>query len=179
MGAWWLYFLTQVGNDHAEYELQKLATDRLHATFLIQSDPQVRADPAELAGRLLSPPGLRANRGRGRGRGRPGGAAKIRRRGPGHPQHVPLRGVFLPDPAGGRLDHPVSCPGAARSSSRRPASCSWPAPPTNSRRPWPACGSTPKPWAARGWATRPARASAAAWSRTSPAWRAWWTRCCP
>lgn len=45
MGAWWLYFLTNVGNDRAEFELQKLATDKLHATFLIQSDPQVREDP--------------------------------------------------------------------------------------------------------------------------------------
>ena len=45
MGAWWLYFLTNVGNDRAEYELQKLATDKLHASFLIQSDPQVREDP--------------------------------------------------------------------------------------------------------------------------------------
>jgi signal transduction histidine kinase len=45
MGAWWLFFLTNVGNDRAEYQLQKLATDKLHATFLIQSDPQVREDP--------------------------------------------------------------------------------------------------------------------------------------
>ena len=45
MGAWWLYFLTQVGDDRAEYELQKMATDKMHATFLIQSDPQVREDP--------------------------------------------------------------------------------------------------------------------------------------
>ena len=45
MGAWWVYFLSNVGNDRAEYELQKLATDKLHATFLIQSDPQVREDP--------------------------------------------------------------------------------------------------------------------------------------
>jgi signal transduction histidine kinase len=45
MGAWWIYFLTNVGNDRAEFELQKLATDKLHAIFLIQSDPQVREDP--------------------------------------------------------------------------------------------------------------------------------------
>jgi len=45
MGAWWLYFLTQVGNDRAEYELQKLANDKLHATFLIQSDSKVGENP--------------------------------------------------------------------------------------------------------------------------------------
>jgi signal transduction histidine kinase len=50
MGAWWLYFLTNLGNDRAEYELQKLTTDKLHATFLIQSDAQVRQDPQRWLG---------------------------------------------------------------------------------------------------------------------------------
>ena len=50
MGAWWLYFLTQVGNDRAEYELQKMATDKLHATFLIQSDPRVKNNPRAFLG---------------------------------------------------------------------------------------------------------------------------------
>ena len=50
MGAWWLYFLTQVGNDRADYEIQKLATDKMHASFLIQSDPQVRANPRAYLG---------------------------------------------------------------------------------------------------------------------------------
>ena len=50
MGGWWLYFLTQVGNDRAEYELQKMATDKLHATFLIQSDPRVRDNPQAFLG---------------------------------------------------------------------------------------------------------------------------------
>jgi len=50
MGAWWLYFLTNVGNDRAEFELQKLSTDKLHATFLIQSDPHVRQDPQRWLG---------------------------------------------------------------------------------------------------------------------------------
>ena len=50
MGAWWLYFLTNLGNDRAEVELQKLTTDKLHATFLIQSDLQVRQDPKKWLG---------------------------------------------------------------------------------------------------------------------------------
>jgi len=50
MGAWWLYFLTNVGNDRAEYEIQKLSSDKLHATFLIQSDPHVRQDPQRWLG---------------------------------------------------------------------------------------------------------------------------------
>jgi len=50
MGAWWLYFLTNVGNDQAEYELQKLSTDKMHATFLIQSDPHVRQNPQSFLG---------------------------------------------------------------------------------------------------------------------------------
>ncbi len=50
MGAWWLYFLTQVGNDKAEYEIQKMATNKMHATFLIQSDPRVREDPQGFLG---------------------------------------------------------------------------------------------------------------------------------
>jgi signal transduction histidine kinase len=50
MGAWWLYFLTQVGNDRADYQIQKLATDKMHASFLIQSDPQVRENPRAYLG---------------------------------------------------------------------------------------------------------------------------------
>jgi len=50
MGAWWLYFLTQVGNDRADYEIQKLASDKMHASFLIQADPQVQANPQAFLG---------------------------------------------------------------------------------------------------------------------------------
>jgi signal transduction histidine kinase len=45
MGVWWMYFLTHESNVHAEFRKQKLANDRLHAAFLIQSDPRVQADP--------------------------------------------------------------------------------------------------------------------------------------
>jgi len=45
LGAWWIYFLTSVGQDQAEARLQKLANDRIHATFLLQSEPEVRMDP--------------------------------------------------------------------------------------------------------------------------------------
>ena len=45
MGVWWVYFLTTESNAQAESEKQKLANDRLHAVFLIQSNPEVRNDP--------------------------------------------------------------------------------------------------------------------------------------
>lgn len=45
MGIWWIYFLTQESTVHAQFKKQKLANDRLHASFLIQSDPRVAADP--------------------------------------------------------------------------------------------------------------------------------------
>ena len=60
MGAWWLYFLTQVGQDRAEYEIQKLATDKMHATFLIQSDPQVRENPRAYLGPSFPPERIEA-----------------------------------------------------------------------------------------------------------------------
>ena len=50
MGLWWMYFLTHESNLLAEVRRQKLANDKLHATFLIQSDPQVRSDPERWLG---------------------------------------------------------------------------------------------------------------------------------
>lgn len=45
MGTWWVYYLTSETKARAESELQKLSNDRLHAAFLIQTEPQVRAEP--------------------------------------------------------------------------------------------------------------------------------------
>jgi two-component system phosphate regulon sensor histidine kinase PhoR len=45
MGIWWMYFLTHEASVHAQFRRQKLANDRLHASFLIQSDPRVMAEP--------------------------------------------------------------------------------------------------------------------------------------
>lgn len=50
MGTWWVYFLTQEGQVHARYQRQKLANDRLHATFLIQSEPRIAAEPERWLG---------------------------------------------------------------------------------------------------------------------------------
>jgi len=50
MGIWWVYFLTSEGEKHAEYEKQKLASDRLHASFLIQSDSRIAAEPQRWLG---------------------------------------------------------------------------------------------------------------------------------
>ncbi len=48
MGVWWIYFLSQEGEAHAQVGRQKLANDRLHAAFLLESDPQVKAEPEKL-----------------------------------------------------------------------------------------------------------------------------------
>ncbi|PJA74059.1 hypothetical protein CO151_11875 [bacterium CG_4_9_14_3_um_filter_65_15] len=45
MGTWWVYYLTSETKARTESELQKLTNDRLHAAFLIQTEPQVRAEP--------------------------------------------------------------------------------------------------------------------------------------
>jgi signal transduction histidine kinase len=50
IGVWWVYFLTDQGRVNTEYRLQKLNTDRLHASFLIQADPRIAADPAHWLG---------------------------------------------------------------------------------------------------------------------------------
>ena len=50
LGTWWLFFLTQVGQDQAEAKLQKLANDRIHAAFLLEAEPRVRQDPQGLLG---------------------------------------------------------------------------------------------------------------------------------
>lgn len=45
MGVWWMYFLTGESDVQADLQVQKMATDRLHATFLIQADPSVMDHP--------------------------------------------------------------------------------------------------------------------------------------
>ncbi len=50
MGTWWVYYLTTENRARTQNELQKLANDRIHAAFLIQTDPQVRADPQRWLG---------------------------------------------------------------------------------------------------------------------------------
>ncbi len=45
MGLWWVYYLTTENRAQTEAELQKLVNNRIHAAFLIKTDPQVRADP--------------------------------------------------------------------------------------------------------------------------------------
>ena len=51
MGVWWVYFLTTESNARADIERQKLTNDRLHAVFLIQSNPAVMADPEGTLGK--------------------------------------------------------------------------------------------------------------------------------
>lgn len=46
IGVWWVYFLTHQGQIYTDFRLQKLTNDRLHASFLIQADPQIATDPA-------------------------------------------------------------------------------------------------------------------------------------
>ena len=48
MGVWWTYFLTGETSVQADLQMQKMATDRLHATFLIQADPRLLKNPREL-----------------------------------------------------------------------------------------------------------------------------------
>lgn len=50
IGVWWVYFLSMENNARLEYERQKLQNDRLHAVFLLQSNPQMRADPRRYLG---------------------------------------------------------------------------------------------------------------------------------
>jgi signal transduction histidine kinase len=51
MAVWWVILLTQEAQARTEAQLQKLAADRLHAIFLLQTSPEIAADPA---GRLGS-----------------------------------------------------------------------------------------------------------------------------
>lgn len=50
LGVWWIYYLTDEGRLYVEHSLQKMANDRLHAAFLIRTDPEVRADPERWLG---------------------------------------------------------------------------------------------------------------------------------
>ena len=45
IGVWWVYFLSMENDARLEFARQKLQTDRLHAVFLLQSNPQMMADP--------------------------------------------------------------------------------------------------------------------------------------
>lgn len=48
MGVWWVYFLTTENSAHTRFERQKLANDRLHATFLLQADPTLLDDESNI-----------------------------------------------------------------------------------------------------------------------------------
>jgi signal transduction histidine kinase len=50
LGVWWIYYLTVEGRLYVEHSLQKMANDRLHAAFLVRTDPEVRADPERWLG---------------------------------------------------------------------------------------------------------------------------------
>ncbi len=45
LGAWWVIFLTQEGRNYERYQLQRMATDRIHAEYLIRTVPEVQSDP--------------------------------------------------------------------------------------------------------------------------------------
>ena len=53
IGVWWVYFLTDQGRVNTEYRLQKLDTDLLHASFLMQADRRIAADPAHWLGQAF------------------------------------------------------------------------------------------------------------------------------
>lgn len=48
MGAWWVVFLSREGDAQERYRLQQLATDRLHAAYLVQTVPSFADDPEAL-----------------------------------------------------------------------------------------------------------------------------------
>ncbi len=50
MGGWWVYFLSNETQAQHEFRMQKLANDQIHASFLVQTDPRVRADPRKWLG---------------------------------------------------------------------------------------------------------------------------------
>ncbi len=45
IGAWWAFYMVQEGRHYEQYRLQLFATERLHAAFLINSVPEIAADP--------------------------------------------------------------------------------------------------------------------------------------
>ena len=51
IGIWWFFFLTREGDSHAEFERQKLANDRIHAMFLLQTNEDLRRNPREMLGK--------------------------------------------------------------------------------------------------------------------------------
>ncbi|PID81028.1 hypothetical protein CSB20_04460 [bacterium DOLZORAL124_64_63] len=50
IGVWWVYFLTMENDARLEFERQKQQTDRMHAIFLLQSNPQMLSDPRRYLG---------------------------------------------------------------------------------------------------------------------------------
>ncbi len=48
MGVWWIYFLTTETDSYAKFERQKFTNDRLHALFLLQSQPSMSVEPGSV-----------------------------------------------------------------------------------------------------------------------------------
>lgn len=45
MGAWWIYYVTHEEQVRADFHRRQLASERLHAEYLIRFDPSLAADP--------------------------------------------------------------------------------------------------------------------------------------
>lgn len=54
--SWWFIYLGREAEHYANYQLQRLRTDQLHAVYLYNSSPELRADPQRALGGYF--PGL-------------------------------------------------------------------------------------------------------------------------
>jgi signal transduction histidine kinase len=48
MGIWWMYFLSQEDENYQRYQMQRFATDRMHAHYLLSTVPEVAHNPTAM-----------------------------------------------------------------------------------------------------------------------------------
>ncbi len=47
IGAWWVVFLSREGGHYESWQMQRLATEQLHAAYLIRTVPEMAAEPEQ------------------------------------------------------------------------------------------------------------------------------------
>jgi signal transduction histidine kinase len=53
IGAWWVFYLTREGHHYESFQLQRFRTDQMHAVYILETVPEVRADPAAMLGKAF------------------------------------------------------------------------------------------------------------------------------
>lgn len=95
IGVWWVVFLTHEGGRYEELQLERMEADSTSAAFLIQSVPEIRADPEGELGDLFPHLIFRKTDGRVDVRIDPAAVSEVKEEAGSHRRMFTAEGIFL------------------------------------------------------------------------------------